>query len=121
LGSGDNRIAGNAATAGHTDDKALNPNADLDVFVFTVPVTGDVTFRLIWETTDDLDMIVYGGVTEPSVLNFESGEILSSDAATTAQPEEVTLRLSSAEQYWVLVANWEGDPDIDYVLEIDAP
>jgi hypothetical protein len=120
LAVGDNRIAGNAATAGHADDAAQSPNADLDIFKFTVPNTGSVTFTMLWDTRDDLDFVVYTGVAEASVLGFDSPEQIAI-GATEAIPEETRVRLTEGVEYWALVGNWAGDPNIDYILEIDVP
>ncbi len=93
---------------------------DIDAFEFTLPTNSQVELELDWEGTSDLDMLVYnnGGTVAPDVGTFPNDAIVIQSGATLAQPEVSTWQLAGQESYIVMVANFEGDDEQAYTLDV---
>jgi predicted small lipoprotein YifL len=117
LAPGGRSIVGTAETAGHAKDNDLN--GDLDVFTFRLEETALVAFSLEWPTEEDndFDAVVYDYNNGTIELGFGSEDALSTDMASTAQPETVSLEMKPG-TYAVQVGNWEGDPGAEYSLNL---
>jgi predicted small lipoprotein YifL len=117
LSPGGRSIIGTAETAGHAGNNDLN--GDLDVFTFTLEESSLVWFSLEWPTGEDndFDAVVYDYDDGELELGFGSDDALSTEMASTAQPETVNLEMEPG-TYAVQVGNWEGDPDAEYRLNL---
>ncbi len=121
LDTGRTIIAGTLTTAG--DDGAASPffAGDVDLFAFQLVNAASVSFSLGWDTAgDDLDVLLFGSLTDSSVLHWDSAQLLN-EAASTDRPEEFSMALSGNVMYTVMVGNFEGDPNAAYTLTIDVP
>ena len=117
LSPGGRSIVGTAETAGHAGNNDLN--GDLDVFTFTLEESSLVWFSLEWPTGEDndFDAVVYDYNDGEIELGFGSEDALSTEMASTAQPETVNLEMEPG-TYAVQVGNWEGDAGAEYVLNL---
>ena len=121
LDVGRTTITGTLTTAG--DDGGVNPffSGDVDLFTFQLVNAAAVEFSLGWDTAgDDLDVLLFGSLTDSSVLAWDSPQLLN-ESATTDRPEEFSMALSGNVLYTVMVGNFEGDPNAAYTLTIDVP
>ena len=117
LSPGGRSIIGTAETAGHAGNNDLN--GDLDVFTFTLEESSLVWFSLGWPTGEDndFDAVVYDYSDGELELGFGSDDALSTEMASTAQPETVNLEMEPG-TYAVQVGNWEGDAGAEYLLNL---
>jgi hypothetical protein len=121
LDVGRTSITGTLTTAG--DDGGVNPffAGDVDLFTFQLVNAASVSFSLGWDTAgDDLDVLLFGSLTDTSVLAWDSAQLLN-EAASTDRPEEFSMALSGNVEYTVMVGNFEGDPNAAYTLTVDVP
>jgi len=117
LTPGGRSLVGTAETAGHAGNNDLN--GDLDVFTFTLEASSLVSFSLEWPTGEDndFDAVVYDFNDGEIELGFGSEDALSTEMASTAQPETASLEMEPG-TYAVQVGNWEGDPGAEYTLNL---
>jgi len=120
LAAGRHVLSGIASIAGH--DEFNNPNGDLDVFVFGVQEDSTVSFRLDWTSVlEDFDAVVYDATNGEVALTFDSKDAIEPDMlAGRAQPEVGTLSLDAATPYVLMIANWQGSFDQDWVMTLDV-
>ncbi|MCP4871152.1 MAG: hypothetical protein GY898_20785 [Proteobacteria bacterium] len=117
LGVGRYAVSGNAATAGH-DKKTNDPNGDLDVFQFELSEPSRVAFNLHWSGHGDFDAVLYVHEEGETELGFDSKAVVDSSMATLANPEDAELQLDAGVRYTLLIANWQGEPLMDWALDL---
>ena len=120
LDAGRYAISGAAATAGHEAEDPLFLTGDLDVFSFQVANGGTVGFELDWVGVEDLDMVLFEGLTDASELNWATDDVINA-ATSEDQPETMSHALVTGTVYTVLLGNWEGTDGAEYVLTLDIP
>jgi len=121
LNLGFHQVTGVLDTAGwNQSGSTFEWTGDIDAFEFTLPTNSQVELELDWEGTSDLDMLVYnnGGTVAPDVGTFPNDAIVIQSGATLAQPEVSTWQLAGQESYIVMVANFEGDDEQAYTLDV---
>ena len=114
-------ISGSSATAGYTTvGQDVMWTGDLDVFTFQVDADRQVEFELDWDgVTSDLDLLLYDNSGPTGDVGvFPSDDLVSSGAASLDQPETDSVQLAGGKEYALMVANFEGDPDVPWTLQV---
>jgi hypothetical protein len=109
-------VTGVATVAGHDEDD--NANGDLDVFTFELAEPSRVAFSLSWPGHGDFDSILFVHGEGETELGFDSPQSVDQSMATLANPETTDLQLAAGTRYTLLVANWQGKPDMEWALEL---
>jgi len=119
LGSGFWQLTGATATAGWTQTPSFAWTGDLDAFSFQVSTDAQVEFELGWDdSANDLDMVVYSFATgTPNVGGF-GDDVVSGAGATLNFPETTSVQLNSDQTYVVMVANFDGEDDVAWTLDL---
>lgn len=110
-------LSGTATFAGH-DEETNDPNGDLDVFTFELAEPSRVAFNLHWSGHGDFDAVLYVHGEGETELGFDSKAVVDSSMATLANPEDAELQLDAGVRYTLLVANWQGEPAMDWALDL---
>jgi len=118
LGPGRYTVTGVSETAGH--DELNDPSGDLDVFNFELEQDSRVQFELSWETLDDIDAVLYVHEEGQTELGFQSPSAVDMSMSSLARPESADLQLDAGGRYTFMVANWEGEPEIPWVLSLNV-
>ena len=119
LGGGFYEITGQTETAGWQQTPEFAWTGDLDGFSFSLSSEAQVEFELDWAGDSDLDMVVYGFANgTPNVGGFDAEEVIAGAGATLNHPETASVQLAGSTTYVVMVANFKGDPNVDYTLEM---
>ncbi len=120
LSTGRHVIGGVAATAGHDAD-TNDLNGDLDVFRFMLDDDAIVGLTLEFAAEgEDFDLVLYDDSDEDTVLGFGSDQAINLDMATTANPEQTTVRLEPAVPYVIGIGNWDGSAGSEWTLHLDV-
>ena len=117
LDGGIYEITGNVATDGWTQTPQFAWTGDLDAFSFSLQSDAQVEFELDWAGDSDLDLVVYGFDNgTPNVGGFDADEVVLQSLATLNHPETGSVQLAGSTPYVAMVANFEGDPELDWTM-----
>jgi hypothetical protein len=119
LSAGFYEISGQTETAGWQQTPVFAWTGDLDAFSFSIAGDSQVELELDWDGDSDLDMVLYGFSTgTPDVGEFDQDQVVAGAGATLNQPETASVQLAGSTTYVVMVANFKGDPNVDYTLNL---